>query len=1007
MKYVGVIVIKLCQCALLFLLLAGPNASGASETADDFIATNWRNEDGLPHSIINAVVQGQDGYLWIGTYVGLVRFDGVRFLHYTPADIPELGDGRIVTLFVDRTGTLWIAVEGGRLVAYKAGQARVHIPGGETNSQPIVALAQDATATIWFQNAAGDFGKLTDTSYEIVSRPGGGMARSSRVLFCDQTGHLWVGTAEGMKSWRDGQLQTPAAWPADLRGVVDSAFPCHDGTLLIFRDHKLWRCSGTNVPSLIDTPAGVGNAVNLLEDAAGRIWLGGSSDLYCRTAAGNWRALPRAALPGASRVLCEDREGNIWRGSFGGGLARIRQRPFTMHNLDEASHDAYSRSVCADRAGNLWAVMSSESLARKAVSASDFEELSITNPPMGYRAIFADHKDDIWVGTVGSSLFYQWRNGQLEPVRMPGPRADAVNAIYEDSHHNLWLGYLGGSGVGFMPDGDAAKLRDFEGVPRNDVRAIIEAADGAMWFGTHYGGACRWKDGQWIQFTTRDGLPSDYVRCFLVDSERTLWLGTLRGLCRWREGKFVSITAQDGLWNDSLSHLVEDGSGNIWMSSFRGVFRVSRQMLNEFADGKRDSVQSVGYGRQDGLASVECPGACQPAGAMTPDGGLWFPTVSGMASVTPKLLKENKSLPPVWIEELGVDGKLTTIDPANPTITIPPGKRRFDFRFTALSLAAPEKVLFRHKLAGLDLDWSPADLRRTATYSYLPPGEYTFELVACNNDGIWNENGHALHLVVQPFFWQTWWFKTGVGGLFALCLVLGVRQIERWRAQIQIERVEQKHAIEHERSRIAKDIHDDLGANLTQIIFLSQRAEGSIHDSGETKHWLQKIPATARQTILSLNEIVWAINPKHDTLESLANYISRFALEHLRLAGMRCRLEIPTVLPEAILGAEVRHNIALAVREALQNVAAHSAATEAGVTMQLTEKKLMVVIQDNGRGFDSSQRSGAGNGLNNMQRRVEEMGGRFELETHPGRGTKIQFEFPWPRLARRAGDGLR
>jgi len=1003
MRYGGQTVTKLCKWMLLVLLLVGRPAQAADDAGDSFIASNWRNEDGLPHSIINSVVQGNDGYLWIGTYVGLVRFDGVRFIHSTPADIPELGDGRIVNLFVDRSGTLWIALEGGRLVAYEQGRARLHLPGGANDSQPIVSMVQDPSSTIWFQTANGDFGKLTTNGAQTILRLGGLMQRSTRILFNDQNGQMWVGTPDGLKLWHDGALITPASWPAELRNAVDSASSSADGFCLVFRDHKLWRFRGTNSPSQIDVPAITGMAVNLLADSAGRIWIGsGSGDLHCRATNGQWSVLPRDSLPGSSRVLVEDREGNVWRGSFGGGLARIRPRMFDMYSLADSNNDTYARSVSVDHAGNLWAVMSSESIARMRPGQSDLQKLSIANPPLGYRSIFVDRNNTVWIGVVGGALLYKYENEKLNPVGNPNTQADAVNAIYEDSHHNLWLGYLGGAGVGMMPDCDPQRLKNIEGIPRPDVRSIIETSDGAMWFGTHYGGVCRLQDGQWQQFTTRDGLPSDYVRCFLVDADKNLWLGTLRGLCRWRDGKFVAITTQDGLWNDSLSHLAEDDKGNLWISSFGGIFRVSRQMLNDFADGKRDSVQCVGYGRNDGLTSVECPGACQPAGARTPDGRLWFPTVSGLASVTPAPIIENKSLPPVWIEELGIDGKVTNITHAMTSITVPPGKRRFDFRFTALSLSAPEKVQFRHKLTGLDLEWSPADGRRTASYSYIPPGDYTFEVVACNNDGVWNENGHALRLVVQPFFWQTWWFKACVAALVVLVLVLGVRQVERWRAQVQIERVEQKHAIEHERNRIAKDIHDDLGANLTQIVFLSQRAEGAGDDQAEARHWLQKIPATARRTIQSLDEIVWAINPKHDSLESLANYISQFAQELLTLAGIRCVLDVPTVLPPVTLSAEVRHNFVLVVREALQNVVAHADATEATVTLRFDEEKLTIIVQDNGSGLDTSRVSDAGNGLANMRSRIEDMGGHFEIDSKLKRGTVIQLTLSRSRLSRHA-----
>jgi signal transduction histidine kinase len=284
------------------------------------------------------------------------------------------------------------------------------------------------------------------------------------------------------------------------------------------------------------------------------------------------------------------------------------------------------------------------------------------------------------------------------------------------------------------------------------------------------------------------------------------------------------------------------------------------------------------------------------------------------------------------------------------------------------------------------------------TYSHIPPGKYIFQVIACNNDGIWNERGHSLQLVVQPFFWQTWWFKTGTAAAVALVLVLGVRRVERWNAQIRLERLEQQHAVERERNRIAKDIHDDLGANLTQIVFFSQRAEGASHDQSEVERWLRMIPATARRTIQSLDEIVWAINPKHDSLESLANYLSQFAQEYLTLAGIRCVLDVPTVLPHVTLSAEVRHNLVLTVRESLQNIVSHAAATEVHVNLRLDENSLRIAVADNGCGFDPDRVTGDGNGLSNMRRRLEDLDGITEISSRPGGGTTVQLSVPRHRL---------
>jgi signal transduction histidine kinase/ligand-binding sensor domain-containing protein len=996
-------VIKLRTLAALIGLLVISSARASGAGTSDFLVTNWRNEDGLPHSIINSVIQTQDGYLWIGTYVGLVRFDGVRFVHYLPSAIPELGDGRIANLFESRDGTLWIALESGRLLAWKDGTVRVHPVDGAAPLTTVATMLEDIDGTIWLQTFSGQFGRLTTNGIELLASTGEALGRSSRTLVCDAQQQLWANTSVGLQVWRGGKFETPGAFGSDLLGGMDVVAPARDGSIWAFRNRQLWRLGDRGVLAKIDVPEEVVNAANLLEGSDGRVWLTAlSGGVFCRETSGEWREVSKQSFSGANRNLYEDREGNVWRGSFGGGLSRIRPRLFTVHEMPDSNNDQYARSASADINGNVWAVLNGQALAQIPAGQKFPRPLAAQNLPPGIRAVFVDRRNNLWAGSYGGAHLYQSRDNAFQTVPNTYIGAEFVSAIYEDPETNLWFGYTGGAGVGVMPNGDPDKWQVIEGMPYPDVRSIARTTDGSMWFGTHYGGACRLKDGRWTQFTMRDGLPSDYIRCLFADPDGTLWLGTLHGLCRWRNGVFVPITSVHGLWNDSLSHIAEDARGNFWMSSFGGVFRVNRQMLNDFADGKRDSIQCVGYGRADGLPSVECPGTCQPAGTTTPDGRLWIPTATGLVSVSPNEIVENKLPPPVWIEEVGIDGKSTVLNHATKVIKVPPGKRRFDFRFTALSFSSPEKIRFRHKLEGLDSDWSAANALRTAAYSHVPPGSYEFKVTACNNDGIWNTHGQSILLIVQPFVWQTWWFKMGVGVVLAAALGLSVRGVERLKARNRMERLEQRHAVERERSRIAEDIHDDLGANLAQIVFLSQRAEGAILDRQAAAQWLHRIPATARRTIQSLDEIVWAINPKHDSLESLANYVSQFVQEHLKLAGIRCVLDVPTVLPPVPLSAEVRHNLVLSVREAVQNVVAHAAATETTVALQLDGENLTITVKDNGRGFDTSRKPDHGNGLTNMRRRIEDMGGSFAVNSQPGAGTAMQLTLLRTKLSGRA-----
>jgi signal transduction histidine kinase len=409
------------------------------------------------------------------------------------------------------------------------------------------------------------------------------------------------------------------------------------------------------------------------------------------------------------------------------------------------------------------------------------------------------------------------------------------------------------------------------------------------------------------------------------------------------------------------------------------------------------TVTCLNYGEGDGLPSLECSGGLQPAAGKLADGRICFATSKGLVIVNPADIKVNQLPPPVVIEDVIVNGHLLHsggADLAAP-LKIPPGQQRFEFHFTGLSFVAPEKMRFEYQLVGWDNDWmKTANDKRMAEYSYLPPRSYVFHVRACNSDGIWNEEWASFSFVVLPHFWQTWWF-----GLIATLAAIGfitsiVWYISRRRLRRKLENIQRQQAIERERTRIAKDIHDHLGANLTRISLLSQSAQGELENTEQAAAQLERIYDTSRELTRSMDEIVWAVNPQHDTLDSLASYLGNFAQEYLMSLRIRCRLEVPLHLPHWPITAETRHNIFLAFKEALHNVVKHSGATEVVVLLTVDPAAVTLVLRDNGKGFDPGSVApapGRGNGLKNMRQRLEKIGGYFKVQSRPGGGTEISF----------------
>jgi signal transduction histidine kinase len=498
-------------------------------------------------------------------------------------------------------------------------------------------------------------------------------------------------------------------------------------------------------------------------------------------------------------------------------------------------------------------------------------------------------------------------------------------------------------------------------------------------------------------------LPSDHLTSLCLDPEGVLWIGTAgSGLVRFHLGQWTRYTEREGLANNRIGYLAQDDAGFLWMGSSQGLTRAARKDLNEFAHGVRAFVPCHVYGRDDGLPASECTSGSQPAACQTRDGMLYFPTIRGVAAVLPKRIPSNPNPPPVAIESVLVDREEhhtnTLHAPWPSSVTLVPGDQLLEVAYTSLNLAAPNRARFRYQLEGFDAGWIEAGTDRIARYHQLPPGDYLFRVTAANEDGVWNETGATLGVVVLPPFWRTAWFLTlAVVGL--LGAISGtVYLISTQRLKAQVARLRQQEALEHERARISRDLHDQLGANLTQVALLGELAEVDKDLPAEVEDHARQISQTARDTTRALDEIVWAANPANDTLEGLVNYICKYAQEFLALARVSYRLEVPPSLPHVRLQPELRHNVFLAAKEAVNNIVKHARATEARVRLDLSGQQFTFEIADNGVGPSGQSTAGerGRSGLKNMRKRLEDVGGTFSFEPGPNGGSIVRLSAPLP-----------
>jgi signal transduction histidine kinase/ligand-binding sensor domain-containing protein len=969
----------------------------------------WQVEEGLEQNPVTTVVQTRDGYLWLGTYTGLMRFDGVRVTVFDSASTPGLRNSRVTSLYQDPEGVLWIGHETGEVTAFSGGEFR---PAGRAASWPgggVEAITTDEAGDLWLLNDTGVLVRMRDG--HALQPPGGGSASRKVGLSRERSGKVWIAGNGKVATLVRGEWAPFAFDDASGTNFFERVVPAQDGGLWVMGGGGLrkWR-EGRWVMDLGLCPCEGGYVTELMETRSGKLLAGTVRDgLYLLTPGAEPVHFSRTN--GLSqdwvRSLCEDHEGNVWIGT-GAGLNALRPRKVQMLNPPDDWQGRAVLSFVVGRAGDAWVGTEGAGLYHR--HGNQWTCLTEANglSNLFVWSVLETRPGELFVGTWGGGLMV--KSGDRFEARGDLSRVTApVVALYEGRKGELWIGTT--VGLHCYQGGKLTWFAGKEKLGSPDVRAIVESPDGALWLGMLGGGLGCWKDGTLKQYRKQDGLSSDFVLALYAEADGTLWIGTSdNGLCRLRDGQFATISSPQGMLASIISQIADDGAGNLWLGSHHGILRVSKADLNRCANGEARTVRCLSYGKAEGLASQKCSGGFQPGVCQTTDGRLWFPTAKGLAIIDPRSFTTNTVPPPVVIEELLVEDQPVRFQAgqaadrptgSRPGVQIPAGKERFEIRYTGLSFAAPDKVRFKYRLEGLEKDWLDAGAKRFAQYSYLRPGAYTFRVMACNNDDVWNEEGASLSFTVLPHVWQTWWFRAamlaaGGGTVAAVAMWAARRRVHR-----RLEQLERQRALERERARIARDIHDDLGASLTRISLLSQSVRAELDDHQAAAVDADQIYSTARELTRAMDEIVWAVNPQHDTLDSLVAYLGRFAQNFLGTAGIRCRLDVPLHLPPWPLTSEVRHNTFLAFKEALNNVVKHAQASEVRISLELRPDGLMLVVADNGRGFAwgphtgalgaDGSRPGGGNGLANMQKRLEEVGGCCGWDTAPGEGTRAKL----------------
>ena len=655
-------------------------------------------------------------------------------------------------------------------------------------------------------------------------------------------------------------------------------------------------------------------------------------------------------------------------------------------------------------------------------------------------SVVEDNQGRIWAGTMGHGLF-AWEENQFVPVPTPSTAKNVTSllcdragtlvcgtfdvhhgqlfrratndlfvaepgfgrqcrTLFEDREGGLWVGKWRG-GVECYKDGRILRYAPSNGLSNDRIFCIAQDQQGNIWIGT-LNGLNQLKNGRITRYFREAGLGGNDVRVLFVDRAGTLWAGsTGGGLTRYQKGRFVTITTRQGLISDWVEQILEDDDGNLWLGSSAGIMRASLRELNDCAAGKAAYVHCTAFRQEEGLLLPNSGTGFQPSCLKSRSGQLWFGTDAGVVVIDPKRIKSNPTPPRVHIEQVLADGEPHEVHPNPPSAAgIAPGRQRVEFHYTGLDLSAPAVVRFKYKLEGYDSDWLNAGTKREAIYTRVPPGQYRFQVMAANNDGVWSVDGAALAVRVIPSWWQTWWFR---GALIAVLagLIFGVvefRILQHKKARAMQESFSRRliESQEQERKRVAAELHDSLGQSLQIIKGRAQLGLNRANDPSERTKQLEEISAATTQAIREVRAISQALRPAE--LDQLGLTKAIEWMVHQASATSQTRFACELVNIDGLL-PEVEISLYRIAQEGINNVLKHAAASEAILELRRAGGVVRLSLFDNGRGLGvSSQteliRARFGHGLAGIAERVKLLGGEFTLQSAPGRGTRLTVEMP-------------
>jgi PAS domain S-box-containing protein len=843
-----------------------------------YLIDTWETDQGLPENSATAMVQDADGYLWFGTFDGLVRFDGLKFTAFDPSNDPQLPGREIVNLHLDKKGRLWASTYRGLAMREGISQPWRTIQGGSA-STVVRTFADRPNGDLLITTFDGGILQYSaGTGLTALAAPPGSEPGKGYLGFCGVDGKWWVVQPQRfIGSWNGQQwTQAQAALDQSVTSSALGAGPARNADFWLLLPRELRKYRGGQEVARVALSEPANDFWSLHEDHEANVWI-------CSYYSGLRRVEPSGHVRkwttdnglahNGVRFVFEGPEQNIWVGTSGGGLARFKPKRVQMIDSAQGLEGRVVKSISPDSAGRMWIATYGKGLFRTKTSVGPATAPATTpattvvpvtlparsdaGPPVYIQSVCNDRAGRTWVGTFNHGIRLL-EGSSTRAIELPDEVGSNVIALFEDSKGSIWAS--GGSAGIAEFDRDGRLARQFtaaQGLPKGSVRCFAEGG-GVIWL-TNTDGVFRLEGNRFVEVKDGEGRPLRDINTLKSDADGTIWMGSVsQGLLRWKDGSIAKIDARTGLPVQSVQGILEDDHGYFWLASNRGILRVSRKNLEAVANGSEEARLALQrLDLSDGLASVECSGGVQPSCARDAAGRLWFATMKGVASVDPATFQVNTLPPPLQIEKIvyhrpaadssGGDVHVSVSSPFPKALRLPAGSRQIEIHYTALSFTAPEKIRFQTRLGGEgeERDWRDVGDERIARFYELPSGAYSLSVRAANEDGVWNERGAELAFEIQPFYWETGWFRAGL----ILALFAAGAAFTWWFAHLRHRRA---------RQAIAR-------AQRQSVALLSLSLSPSAA-SGDVRSALREITEQAARVVPASRVSVWLINHRSNEL---------------------------------------------------------------------------------------------------------------------------------------------